>query len=49
MKRKTLNRKALGPIALRSFALVVVVAATWQARAQDDKAPYPNMARLSNT
>ena len=46
MKRKTLNRKALGPIALRSFALVVVVAATWQARAQDAKAPYPNMAPL---
>src|SRR5438270_7657458 len=46
MKLKTLNRKALGPIALRSFALVVVVAATWQARAQDDKAPYPNMAPL---
>ena len=38
--------KALRNLALRSFALVVVVAAAWQARAQDAKAPYPNMAPL---
>ena len=41
MKRKILRR-----IALRSFALVIVVAAAWQAQAQDAKAPYPSMAPL---
>ena len=39
-----MKRKALRKIALRSFALVVVVAAAWQAQAQDAKTPYPNMA-----
>jgi len=33
-------------IALRSFALVVVLGAAWQAQAQDAKAPYPSMAPL---
>src|ERR1700724_1752931 len=41
-----MKRKALRAIALRSFALVVVVAAAWQAQAQDTKTPYPNMAPL---
>ena len=31
-------------IALRSCVLVVVVAASWQARAEDAKTPYPKMA-----
>jgi hypothetical protein len=39
-----MERKALGAIALRSFALIVVVAAAWQAQAQDTKAPYLKMA-----
>ena len=39
MKRKTLRAIALG-----SFAMVVMVAAAWQAQAQDAKAPYPKMA-----
>jgi hypothetical protein len=30
----------------RSFALVVVLTAAWQAQAQDAKAPYPSMAPL---
>jgi hypothetical protein len=38
--------KALRNLALRSFALVVVVAAAWQAQAQDAKTLYPNMAPL---
>jgi hypothetical protein len=41
-----MNRKALRTIALRSFALVVVVAAAWRAHAQDAKTPYPSMAPL---
>jgi hypothetical protein len=41
-----MKRKILRTIALRSFALVVVLGVTWQANAQDAKAPYPNMAPL---
>ena len=41
-----MNRKTLRKIALRSFALLVVLAAAWQAKAQDAKAPYPSMAPL---
>ncbi len=41
MKRKTFRM-----IALRGFALVVVLSAAWQAQAQDAKAPYPRMAPL---
>src|SRR5271168_1102010 len=45
MKRNALNSFALiTAIALTSFALVVVVAASWQARAEDAKTPYPKMA-----
>jgi hypothetical protein len=39
-------RKALRTIALTSLALVGTLAAGWQARAQDAKAPYPSMAPL---
>jgi hypothetical protein len=38
------KRKALRAIASGSFALAVMVAAAWQAPAQDTKTPYPNMA-----
>jgi hypothetical protein len=41
-----MQRKILRMIALRSFALVVVLGAAWQAQAQDAKAPYPSMAPL---
>jgi hypothetical protein len=41
MKRKIFRR-----IALRSVALVLVLGADWQARAQDAKALYPKMAPL---
>ena len=44
-----MQRKILGTIALRSFALVVALGAAWETQAQDDKAPYPSMARLTNT
>ena len=40
MRRKILT------IALRSLALVALSGATWQAQAQDAKAPYPSMAPL---
>ena len=41
-----MQRKILRMIALRSFALVVVLGAAWQAQAQDAKAAYPSMAPL---
>jgi hypothetical protein len=40
-----MNRKTLRTIAL-NFALVVTLAATWQAQAQDAKTQYPSMAPL---
>jgi hypothetical protein len=39
-----MKRKALTVLALRSLVLVVVVAAAWQAHAEDSKTPYPKMA-----
>jgi hypothetical protein len=39
-----MKRKALTVLALRSLVLVVVVAAAWQAHAEDAKTPYPKMA-----
>ncbi len=44
MKWNVLKQKTLGAFALGSFALVVVVVASWQALAQDAKPPYPKMA-----
>lgn len=41
-----MTRKALRTIALTSFAQVAMLAAAWQAQAQDAKAPYPSMAPL---
>ena len=41
-----MTQKIVKTIALRIFALVVVLVAGWQARAQDAKAPYPSMAPL---
>jgi hypothetical protein len=43
---ESMNRKMVKTIALGSFALVVVLGAVWQARAQDAKAPYPSMAPI---
>jgi hypothetical protein len=45
-QEKPMNRKTLRTIALRSFALVAVLGATWQAQPQDAKTPYPSMAPL---
>jgi len=45
-QEKSMQRRILRKIALRSFALVVVLGAVWQAQAQDAKAPYPSMAPL---
>jgi hypothetical protein len=39
-----MNRRIGKKIALGSFALVVALSVSWQARAQDAKAAYPNMA-----
>src|SRR5882672_10487121 len=41
-----MKRKSLRTIALRSFSLLVVLAAARQAEAQDAKVPYPSMAPL---
>lgn len=41
-----MKRKALRTIALTSFAPVVMLAVALEARAQDARAPYPNMAPL---
>ncbi len=41
-----MKRKIVRTIALRSFALILVLGAAWRALAQDAKAPYPSMAPL---
>ena len=41
-----MKQKPLRTIALTSLALVVMLAAAWQAQAQAAKAPYPSMAPL---
>jgi hypothetical protein len=41
-----MKRTALGTVVFRNFLLVGVLAAAWQAKAQDTKAPYPTMAPL---
>ena len=41
-----MKRKIVRTIPLRSFALIVVLGAAWQAPAQDAKAPYSSMAPL---
>ncbi len=43
---KTMRPKIVVTIVLRSFALIAVLAAAWQAQAADAKTPYPNMAAL---
>jgi hypothetical protein len=41
-----MKRETLRTIAFTSSALVVMLAAAWQAQGQDAKTPYPNMAPL---
>jgi hypothetical protein len=41
-----MNREIVKTIALRSFALVILLSTGWQVRAQEAKATYPSMARL---
>lgn len=41
-----MRRKSLRTIARTSFALLAMLAAVWQAQAQDSKAPHPSMASL---
>ena len=41
-----MQRKILRTIALRSFALVVILGGAWQVQAQDGKTPYPSIAPL---
>jgi hypothetical protein len=45
-REKSMRRKVFRAIALTSFALGAMLAAAWQAHAQDAKAPYPSMAPL---
>ena len=41
-----MNRKRFQAIASLSFALILILGAGWQARAQDRQMSYPNMAPL---
>jgi hypothetical protein len=41
-----MRRKKVGAIAIKSFALLVVLGTGYQAMAQDATAPYPNMAPI---
>src|ERR1700676_2307503 len=43
---EVMERKRVRPSALRSFALVVMLGAAWEAKAQDTKIPYPRMAPI---
>jgi hypothetical protein len=45
-QEKSMKRKAVDTTALRSLALIVVLAAAWQVQAEDAKTPYPSMAPL---
>src|ERR1700728_1430111 len=42
-----MNRRRFQAVAPLSFALILILDAAWQARAQDAKAPYPSVARLA--
>lgn len=41
-----MREKRVGPIALKNFALLVLLATAYQGMAQDDKTPYPNIAPI---
>jgi hypothetical protein len=41
-----MNRKKFQATASLGFALILILGVTWQAQAQDAKAPYPSMAPL---
>ena len=43
-ERDQMKWNALEAVAVRGLAVIAVVAAAWQARAQDAKTPYPKMA-----
>src|SRR6201981_2260985 len=45
-RKHTMRRKKVGAIAIKRFALLVVLGTAYQATAQDAKAPYPNMAPI---
>jgi hypothetical protein len=45
-QEEVMNRKRFQAIASLSVALILILDAGWQARAQDAKGPYPNMAPL---
>jgi hypothetical protein len=42
----TMLKKKVGAIAIKSFALLVVLGTAYQAMAQDATTPYPNMAPI---
>jgi hypothetical protein len=46
VSRKAGANRMIWTMKLRRFGLVVVMAAAWQAKAQDAKGPYPSMAPL---
>ncbi|MFZ1140720.1 MAG: hypothetical protein WAN76_16160, partial [Candidatus Sulfotelmatobacter sp.] len=41
-----MRKKKVGAIAIKSFALLVVLGTAYQAMAQDATTPYPNMAPI---
>src|SRR6266404_4765483 len=45
-RRKTMRKKKVGAIAIKSFALLVVLGMAFQVMAQDAKTPYPKMASI---
>jgi hypothetical protein len=46
LRRKTMRKKKVGAIAIKSFALLVVLGTAYQAMTQDATTPYPNMAPI---
>jgi hypothetical protein len=46
LRRKTMRKRKVGSIAIKSFALLVVLGTAYQAVAQDATTSYPNMAPI---
>src|SRR5215469_11404093 len=45
-RRKTMRKKKVGAVAIKSFALLVVLGTAYQVIAQDATTPYPTMAPI---
>jgi len=49
VKEGTIQKKKVGAIAIKSFALLVVLGTAYQVMAQDATTPYPTMAPIELT